>query len=195
MKKILLTSTFTFISLLSLIGCASDDYFKPNKHLSPKEIDALKYNIVRNIGRLPKNATNANKYDTQFDEAYKLQSKHLTLSKYYKDATDTIFFEMNKMARSLKFKKVAIGGKMVVNPNNKEIIYYEECYRTWKMDTTLLNERTAIIFKDFTSKKPLHKYYTENTNDDTHIEFPNQHTTYNIAERKWVSNIQTFNFE
>jgi hypothetical protein len=169
---------------MGALSCNTKKDYNPYNQLSPHQIDVFKYNIARYIGRLPKHADEKNKHHIQFNEAYQQQARSFTLSKYYKDNSDTIFFEVNKLARSLKFKKVAVGGKMVLDKNNtNHIVFYAECYRT------------ATIFNDFVHNKSLNKYYTENTNDDTHIEFPNQNTNYNIANRKWESTANTFHVE
>lgn len=175
--------SFIILSVIALSSCNSKKV-QPEQQLSQTEIDHFKYDISRYISRLPKHVSHETKFETKFDDIYKEKSKKTNLDKYFVGENDTIFFEVSQLAPSVKYKKVATGGKLHKNKDG-EIVYYEETYRTWKMDTTLLTQRTAIFFDDMINHKSLRPYYTEQINDDTHIEFPSNSTYYNKKNRRW----------
>lgn len=183
MKKYI--SCFTLGLLITGFFASCSKNVNPIEQLSTEQIADFKYQVSRYICRLPKYASENTKFMQQFDEAYKEYSTTTNLDKYYKGDSDTVYFEISKIAPSIKKKYTATGGKLVMN-SDKEIIYYQEVYRTWKMETELLKERTQIFFNDMIINKDLSPYYTENINADTYIEFPNKNCKFDINTRKWV---------
>lgn len=147
--------------------------------------EKLKYSLARYLFKLPNRATEANKFSAAFDEYYRTQAIAATLSHYYKQG-DTIYFQVNKIAPSLVKKKTATAGKIVLQGDNK-IVYYEEVYRTWKMDEAELRQKGDKLFEEFISGKDLSKYYTHNSGKDFYIEFPDATTYYNTNNRVWTA--------
>lgn len=178
---VLVLSTF-------LIACGKEAplNYQPSGYLKPTEIEAFKYSISRYACKLPRFATHENKFEMKFDEAYAGLASGMKLDKYYKGEQDTIYFEINQLAPSLKIKRTATGGKMVKNQAG-EITFYEEIYRTWKMEDSLLKVRTPLFFEGMVHHKNLEKYYTDNINSDTYIEFPNKNVIFDVKSRKWIS--------
>lgn len=182
MKKIL-SSILSFVLLMTMVACKPN--YEPSKHLSQEEVDNIKYLVSRYVCKLPNFATEATKFDAKFDDAYQQRASRTKLSKYYQKGDDTLYFEIVKLAPSLKKKYTATGGKLVLNDKNK-IVHYEEVYRTWKMKEDLLAQRTPTFFEGMLQGKDLSPYYTENINSDTYIEFPNKFTKFDVDTRKWV---------
>lgn len=182
MKKYILLSLSLGVAIA--FSACSPKEIQPTVQLTDAQIEDFKYSISRYINRLPNHVNHQTKFESKFDPIYQQMAAKNSLDKYYVGENDTIFFEISKLAPSLKIKKVATGGKLVKDKQGA-IVYYEETYRTWKMDTTLLQERTAVFFDEMINHKSLRPYYTEQTNDDTHIEFPNNGTFYNKKTRNW----------
>lgn len=172
------------IASLAIASCSKKT--QPEEYLNEQAVKDFKYSIARYICHLPKFATEESKFLTQFDAAYQENSTKIKLDKYYQAPdNDTIYFEVSKLAPSIKRKYNATGGRLVKDDQNK-IIFYEEIYRTWKMEDSLLKARTVMFFNDMIAHKDLSTYYTENINSDTYIEFPNKNCIFDIATRKWV---------
>lgn len=180
---------FYLLSLTLLFTACKEksaDY-DPASVLSESEAGNFKYSISRYVGRLPKYATEDTKFELKFDNDYRMIASKIKLDKYYAGNGDTIYFEISKIAPSLHLKKTATGGKLVKNAAG-EITYYEEVYRTWKMTDSLLAIRTPLFFEAMIRNRDLTKYYTENINSDTYIEFPNKFVIFDVKLRKWISN-------
>lgn len=150
--------------------------------LSEEEQQSWKYKTVRYWEKIPKKATEENKFNEEFDEYYikKANTAHLSQFNYMKG--DTIYLEIQKQAPSLHPKFVAIGIKLV--EKNNELIYYEEGYRTWKMNPEILKEKADLIYKKWVNHKDLSPYYGINHAEE-YIEFPSNLVQYDIKERKW----------
>lgn len=181
-KYIFKILSFLYIGL-SFYSCKPST--DPKTYMDKVAISKFKYDIARYVCQLPKFATEATKFSSQFDAAYFENSQNTHLDKIYFTDKDTVYFEVRKLAPSIKKKYHATGGRLVKNKNN-ELIYYEEIYRTWKMDEKLLAKRTAIFFNKMIQHEDLSSYYTHNINDDTYIEFPNKNCIFDIGTRKWV---------
>jgi hypothetical protein len=156
----------------------------PDTYLSKTEQDSFNYKIIRYIQRLPKYATEENKFDTQFDVDYKNSLKDCSLLFYYVDKENTIYFAVSKTAPSIKLKQTATVGKLNLAANGS-ITYYEEVFRTWKMEPNELATKTKMLFTKFIKNEDLSDYYTINSNPEFYIEFPDDINYYDIKLRKW----------
>lgn len=185
-KNILILS----LGIISLASCTNNSY-DPAAILSQQQIDSTTLAIAPYIVHLPSGATEATKFDPTFRDAYANKAKNIRITKYHVAEKDTIYFEIQQVARSVKFKKTATGGKLHVNASGK-MDYYEEIYRTWKVDTATLNENSKIFFAAMVDNKDLSPYYTAQTNDDKHIEFPNETTQYSIEKRQWQTSLAAY---
>ncbi len=168
-----------------LMSCGGSKNTNPGQALSPKDQDSFKYEISRYIHKLPNRATEANKFEQEFDEYYSTKTKYTTLDNYYKSVGDTIYFQVSKIAPSMKVKKVATAGKLLKDTSGK-IVYYEEVYRTWKMEEAELAKKSKMLFDLLISGKDLSPYYNENSGKEEYIEFPDKNNKYDTAKRIWV---------
>lgn len=188
MKYILLIC-FAFL----LVNCNTKEkeplVIASENYLNETEMDSFKSKIIRYVGRLPRRGDHTNKFENRFDDHYKeLVSLH-DLKYYYPDAaadSDTTYFLLTRIAPSLYLKKVAIAGKIVVNDNN-EISYFEETFRTFKMEEPILMEKSETMFTDLINKKDLSQYEFVNTIPEEYIEFPDEFTSYDSDIRQWSS--------
>jgi hypothetical protein len=178
MKQLLL------LSLLFTLSCSKPKETNPKKQLSSEQIEEFKYQIIRYIERLPRLANDENKFEPQFDKTYRLSAKNCELLQYYVDEENYIYFAISKIAPSIKLKKTATIGRLKIS-GKKTITYYEEALRTWKMEPNELNEKTTMLFTKYINKEDLSPYYTQNSQPDFYIEFPDKQSFYNIQKRKW----------
>lgn len=181
---------FIVLVILSLsFSCNNSSIIlQPESYLTPEEIDQFKYEIIRYVEKVAKKADHTTKFNTTFDDYYKSKSKDLDLQFYYK-SKDTVYFAVTKIAPSIKLKKVATGGK-IVKDKNGDIAYYEETFRTYKMEVPILLEKTELIFQDLIKGKDITKYEFKNTNPEEFIEFPDENTFYDSMERIWISKLE-----
>ena len=171
--------------LLTLFGCNNEPKnILPKQHLTLKEEELFKYKIIRYIERLPKYATDENKFESKFDEEYKKKAENCDLLFYYKDNQKNVYFAITKIAPSIKLKKTATAGKLKYNDNDS-LVFYEEVFRTWKMETKELHEKTELLFRKFIDTDDLSSYYTKNSKPEFYIEFPDENTNYDTISRKW----------
>lgn len=186
MKNILL---FTFLSI-GFFSCKQEKEirdFSATQILSQAEIDDFKYEIMRYAGKLAGRANHQTKFNQEFDIHYlELAANHQLPFYYVKENTGEIYFLLTRIAPSIHYRKVAIGGKLTRDENG-EIFYYEEAFRTWKMEETELLEKSHKIFSDYVDGKDLSKYYPENSKGEEYIEFPNDEVYYDAEQRIWIS--------
>lgn len=177
MKKIL------FI-LLIFTACQKENLnIEPSNYLSTKEIDDFKYKIIRYVDRLPAKVTEENKFKTDYDSIYKEMAKNADLI-FYHTENDTVYFAITKIAPSIKLKKTATVGKLKMD-NGGNLLYYEEAFRTWKMEDLELKEKTKLLFEKYVKNEDLTPYYTKHSGNDFYIEFPDDATYYDVKKRKW----------
>jgi hypothetical protein len=170
-----------------LISCKQDPKnILPKTYLTPNQQEDFKFKVVRYIDRLPKYATNSNKFDSIFDQEYKKMAVNSELLFYFKDELNTIYFAISKIAPSIKLKKTATVGRIKYNSNDS-IVFYEEVLRTWKMEPKELQQKTEMLFRKLIESEDLSPYYTKNSNPEFYIEFPDETTYYDTITRKWKS--------
>lgn len=177
-----------YLSLFLLIfvfSCKQEQInCNPDTYLSKKDQDSFNYKIIRYIQRLPKYATEENKFDTQFDADYKNSLKECGLLFYYKDKENTVYFAISKIAPSIKLKKTATVGKLKLDSDGA-ITHYEEAFRTWKMNPDELATKTKLLFTKFINNEDLSAYYTINSDPEFYIEFPDDINYYDSESREW----------
>lgn len=173
-----------FIVFLSSCGHAAKYSADENLPLSADQ-DSFKYEIIRYVGRLPKHATAATKFESRFDGQYLSMARSMSLDKHYQNPKDGyIYFEISRIAPSLYEKYVSTGGRLKRDEKGG-IVEYEEIYRTWKMKREDLEEKTAIFFDYMVKGKDLSRYYTANIGDTEHIEFPDENTYFDKGLKQW----------
>lgn len=179
--------TILILSLLFLcISCKQEKKeIKPIAYLTIEQQSNLKLDIIRYIDDLAKYATNENKFDTIFDKEYKEKANKIELMFAYKNPeNDTLFFAVAKIAPSLKLKKVATVGKLVYDKNQK-ISFFQEGFRTWKMEINELDTTTEMLFQKYILNEDLSEFYTKNSNGKFIIEFPDDNNYYDTKTRSW----------
>lgn len=185
MKPIIL-----LLMLIVLVSCNNKSYdINPKSYLTTEETDSFKYEIIRYVDRLARKASHATKFNAEFDNYYKTKTQDLDLAYYYKDS-DTIYFAVTKIAPSIKLKKVATAGK-IVKGKSGDIAYYEETFRTYKMEVPILLEKTEVMFLDLIQQKDVKKYEYANTKPEEFIEFPDEYTYYDSSKKIWVSKLES----
>ena len=159
----------------------------PSFYLSSKEQSDFKYQVVKYIDDLAKNASHETKFDSIYDAEYKTRATKLEILYFYKDTiSNTTYFAIAKIAPSLKLKKVATIGKLKIDKNNNIKLYEERC-RTWKMEPQELKEKTKILFEKYVNNEDLSKFYTVNSQPNFYIEFPDDYTQFDTISRTWIS--------
>jgi hypothetical protein len=165
------------------IGCQKEIKSNPVNYLSSEENTAFKNKIVRYFEEMPKNTNQDSKWDTIHNSYYSQKANQAELYNYYKSDDGFIYFAIAKIAPSLKLKKVATIGKLKIEKDS--IVYYEEICRTWKMEIPELKNKTKTIFDKVANNKSVTEYYTENSQPEFWIEFPDKMTYYDNKERSW----------
>ena len=178
MKKYLLL----ILGILA-ISCQKEIKSDPINQLSSKENTEFKNKIVRYFEEVPKNTNQDSKWDTIHNSYYSQKANQAELYHYYKSNDGFIYFAIAKIAPSLKLKKVATIGKLKLEKDS--VVYYEEICRTWKMEIPELKDKTKIIFDKVANERSVTKYYTENSQPEYWIEFPDKLTYYDSKERSW----------
>jgi len=173
------------ILLFTMISCKEEPKnIVPKTYLNLTQQEDFKLKIIRYVERLPKYATDANKFESKFDEEYRKMASNCDLLFYFKDKDSTVYFAISKIAPSIKLKKTVTAGKLKFNTKN-EITSYQEVFRTWKMEPKELEEKTEVLFRKLIDNKDLTSYYTINSNPEFYIEFPDEQTFYDTINRKW----------
>jgi hypothetical protein len=178
---------FSILILVLILSCKEEaKIIEPNHYLTQQKQELFMYSIIRYIQKLPREATNKNKFEARFDNEYKKMIRDCELLYYFRDPQNNIYFAISKIAPSVKLKKTATLGKVRFD-TRQNIISYEEACRTWKMEPKELQEKTKLLFTKYILNEDLSEYYTENSNPEFYIEFPDQNTYYDTTNRNWVT--------
>ena len=154
-------------------------------YLNRKQIEAFKYDIIRYSDIVVKNATHDTKFQTKFDSIYTIKAKSADLYYYYIDKnSNEIYFAIARIAPSLKVKRVVTAGKLTKDKNGN-ITFYEEAFRTWKMEIPELKIKSKLLFEKYIQGEDLTEYYTKNSKGEFFIEFPDDINYYDINLRRW----------
>lgn len=166
------------------MACSNpSDKYAPEKNLSPQELDANLWAIIRYLGKSPEGLTPAERFYVAYDSHYREQMKfHRVDAWYVKDGTH--YFLVSKPAPSVTEKRVATGGKVVFN-DASGIKSYEEVFRTWRLTPDTLSKRSIILFDKMVRGESLKPYETRYSNGVEYIEFPDQQTYFDLNERAW----------
>jgi hypothetical protein len=145
--------------------------------------------IIRYVGHLPKNADDTTKFDTIYDAEYTLQAAKHRIELYHKDNnTGDVYLLVSRIAPSLKLKRVAIG--IHLRMEGDSIAYYNEVFRTWKMEEEVLAKKGGLLYNLMAKGKDLSPYYPQNSGKEEYIEFPDEHTRFDAEKRTWVSDLE-----
>jgi hypothetical protein len=172
------------ISIAVLASCStSADKYNPDKNLSPQELDANLWSMIRYLGRSPEGITPPERFYPAYDSHYKEQKKFIRIDAWYKK-NDTHYFLVSRIAPSVVEKRVATGGKVVFDDKGG-IQEYEELFRTWKLVPDTLKKRSLFLFDKMVQGENLKPFETRYSNGIEYIEFPDDRTYFDKVERTW----------
>lgn len=180
MKRKILIGIFL---ALVVIACSTKNNYQVSAHLTPQQQDDMMWKIIRYVGRAPEGLTFEERFYKPYDSIYQEQAKLYKFDAYYING-NTHYFLVSRKAPSLVDKRVATGGKFVLDDGDK-IAAYEEAFRTWKMIPDTLAKREMILFDAFVNGKSLTPYETKNSNGVEYIEFPDERTYFDKASKQW----------
>jgi len=176
------SSIFLFAIFL-LSGCRFERDYQPASHLSAQQQEDLMQGIIRYVARSPEGASPEQRMDSSFDSHYEEQRRLHRLDAYFVD-DDKHYFLVSRVAPSLTEKRVAIGGHLV-RDGRGSITYYEEVFRTWKMEPDTLARRSLFLFDRMVRDEDLTGYYTSKTGNTDYIEFPDDRVFFDTNQRIW----------
>lgn len=173
------------LAAIFFVSCRQQNY-NTVATLSKDQQTEFKTKIIRYVAELPKHATYDTRFESRFDEAYNTSVKKTYLDKYFVAEDGYVYFEVRKLAPSLKVKFNATGGRLKFDSSGN-IADYSEIYRTWKMEAEELATQTETLFPEMVMGKDLSPYYTDNAGGKLIIEFPDKNVEYNSDLRRWVT--------
>ena len=152
-------------------------------HLTVVKQDEIMDKIIRYMAKPPEGISFEERFYKGYDDHYLDQRRIHRLDAYYID-DQTHYFMVSRVAPSLTEKRVAIGGKLMLDGNGK-LSYYEEVFRTWKMPPDTLSTRSAFLFDKMVSGEDLTPYYSSHSGNADYIEFPDDRTYFDVEKRMW----------
>lgn len=178
--------------LILLPFCASPepppDYAADRTLLGAEQADLLS-EISRYVGRLPRHGTHQTKFEARFDEHYAVvAAEHRIDLAHVREADGTLHVMVSRIAPSLHIKRVGIG-IAIRRDTDGRITHYEEVFRTWRMTEEELAIKGGMLFHRMVAGLDLAPYLPETSGGIEYIEFPNQHTHFDIDQRQWVSTL------
>lgn len=142
--------------------------------------------IVHFAAPLPDKADHSTKFDTVYKEFYAKQISRHRVDLIHQDAgSGDVFLLVSRLAPSLKVKRVGVG--IHLRMEGDSITYYNEVFRTWKMEEEVLAQKGSLLFDLMVKGKDLSPYYPQNSGKEEYIEFPDEHTRFDTDKRAWVS--------
>jgi len=175
----------SFIVFCVLASCDSERDYNPETHMSAQQQEAFMSGILRYMSRAPEGVAPEDRLNPAHDAHYAEQRGSHRLDALYKKG-DTYFFMVSRPAPSLTEKRIAIGGKATLN-DKMRLDYYEEIFRTWKMEPDTLSRRGLFLFDRMTKEKDLTPYYASHSGNTDYIEFPDERTYFDVRQRIWRS--------
>jgi len=175
-----------FCLIISLLSCKEESLnLDPKHYLSLEEQEEFKMKIVRYYHKTPKKVSHADKFNSEHDSIYKVKAeKSDLLYLYFDEKNKEYYFAIARIAPSLKLKKVATVGKLKIDSNDS-ITYYEENFRTWKMEMEELKVKTFQLMEKYIKGEDLTVYFTKNSSPEFWIEFPDDNNYYCTESRQW----------
>jgi hypothetical protein len=180
------------ILILSLNSCQEKQIrdIDPKSYLTEEKQKSFLYSIARYHIKLPGKANHKTKFESRFDEEYRMISNKHELIYYFIDQdSQQIYFMTYRIAPSIHVKKVATAG-IVSFDENGQIIHYEEKFRTWRLPLDELEKKSTMLFQLMLDQKDLSKYYSHNSGEEEYIEFPDEYTYFDIEKRRWISKLE-----
>lgn len=166
-----------------LTSCSQHNDYRTETHLTAENQDVFMNRIIRYISRAPDGVAPQDRFNKEYDEHYEAQIGLHRLDALYED-DDTYYFLVSRIAPSMTEKRVAVGGKAEVNKSMR-VEYYEEIFRTWKMEPDTLAKRGMFLFDLMVRGKDLKPYYSSRSGNAEYIEFPDDRTYFDTRQRIW----------
>jgi hypothetical protein len=184
------------ILMLTALAFFTSSCEQPNVDYSPElaltlpQQELLIASVIRYAARPPEKALHfESRFDAQYDEHYNKAAKAHKLEAYYKSNDGYEYLLLSRKAPSIQLKRVAIGIKLKRNNENKPE-YYHEVFRTWKFPEEEMKSKGLMLFDLMVKGKNLSPYYPQNSGKEEYIEFPDEHTTFDVAQKRWVSDLE-----
>jgi hypothetical protein len=178
------------IVLIVMIACTENmtDYW-PEHQLTQKQQEALVYSVIRYVAEPPPNISMQDKFDAKFDGYYNEKAKSYRLDLYHvlPKKNDT-YLMLSRPAPSILDKRVATGINLRIEGDRIE--FYNEVFRTWKMEEKELMKKGLLLFDNMVNGKDLSPYYPANSGKEEYIEFPDDNTFFDTISRAWVSKLE-----
>lgn len=172
------------MALATLVACStSADKYNPERNLTPQELDANLWRMIRYLGKSPEGLTPPERFYAAYDTHYREQMMLHRIDAWYKEGS-THYFLVSRIAPSITEKRVATGGKVIFNDKGA-IQEYEEVFRTWKMVPDTLKKRSLFLFDKMVKGENLKSYETRFSKGVEFIEFPDEKVFYDKKERAW----------
>ena len=173
-----------FLCLL-VISCRLGKDYNPAVHLSPAEQEEIMDKVLRYMAKPPDGISTEERFYRGYDEHYAEQRRIHRLDAYYIDGK-THYFLFSRVAPSLKEKRIAIGGKLELD-DQRSLSYYEEVFRTWRLEPDTLVKRSVFLFDKMVREEDLQPYYSSRSGNTDYIEFPDDRTFFDTEKRIWRS--------
>ncbi len=177
------TIALFLIATIGLASCTPD--FKVDNRLNDDEKREMQYAISRYVAKPAPKSTLENRFDPQFDDYYRGESKKIYPKFVHFDRkSKRTYFVVTHIAPSIHEKYVALGGYYISGENGFD--EYEEVFRTWKFTEDKLLPKAEMLFRKMIKGADLSRFYPEVTGDQ-YIQFPNADTYFDKDQRRWVS--------
>ena len=173
-----------FLCLLA-ISCRLEKDYNPAVHLSPAEQEEIMDKVLRYMAKPPDGISTEERFYRGYDEHYAEQRRIHRLDAYYIEGK-THYFLFSRVAPSLKEKRIAIGGKLELD-DQRHLSYYEEVFRTWRLEPDTLVTRSVFLFDKMVRDEDLQPYYSSRSGNTDYIEFPDDRTFFDTEKRIWRS--------
>ncbi|MCX8489718.1 MAG: hypothetical protein ORN54_01475 [Cyclobacteriaceae bacterium] len=172
-----------FIVSMNVLFSCKPEVEKPDLWFSKVEQLKIINSCVHYSTKLPPDATNETKFSDAFDWYYDKATEEYDWRACKQINENEYYFLMTRKARSIWPARDAIGGKMKLDAK-KNLIEYEELFRTWKMAEDSLNIRSFELFNLMTFSKDLTPFRSK-YKGDRYIEFPDDRWYFNKDEKRW----------
>jgi len=171
------------LTFLLVQSCAFEKDYNPSTHLSVPAQDEMMGRIIRYMGKAPEGTSPEERLYKGYDEHYQDQKRLHRIDAYYIDK-ETHYFLVSRIAPSLTEKRVAIGGRLRIDESGN-LSYYEELFRTWKMQPDTLAVKSAFLFDKMVRGGDLTPYWSSRSGKADFIEFPDDRTYFDVEMRIW----------
>lgn len=172
-----------FLLLLTATACRFEKDYRPDSHMTAQQQDLFMNRVIRYMARTPDGVTPEDRLEARHDAHYAEQLRVHRLDALFAEDGE-YYFLVSRPAPSLTEKRVAIAGKATVDENFR-VTYYEEIFRTWKMEPDSLPRRASFLFDKMVRGEDLSPYYSSRSGNADYIEFPDDRTYFDTQRRIW----------